>query len=1169
VGRLRSLLVSALAVTLMFGASPVPAAATQPLTVTVVSDGSPSLRGTPVLFTVTVTPDPGPTGHIQLYRADNDSPLLQRFEIGAGGVTSITWYPSATLELPIKACYTSYENANTCSEPITQSVFAYATTTTLEISPSSVYAEEPVTFRVKVTPAPGVPVDVRVARYEFSGLGFDVGIDPETGIGEVSVPAFNVRGTLGFGRYQLTAYTPRTMPTDPSHSAAQTLDVVPHAPAFLVDDGPFTRSSIVYVAFGHISPSETTAVEYRLSNDPALAAGILVNGAAVERSGPWTLAAGPDGPRTIYGQFKDPTGLWSSVREVDLIVDQDPPSALYVDMDPQPGLGYEISLPPGSDWHTSSSTPLNEMLGHPIDPMTPSPHGFRVSDGKWEVSLHDRWAPLVAGTYVIPSNINEGNCIAVCATVAGSLGNDCVGNGTFTIHEIAYTAAGDLETLAADFRLLCIGTYLMSGSIRYGSGLAVVALDQSKDELLFGETIVGAQTTAQSVTFTNFGTAAAALGAATFVGPASGDFAITNDTCSNHVLAVSASCSVDIRFTASTRGQRLAHLSIPDGTVRGSRSVMVQGFAYQPTTLAIAAPVVPAFGPGMATITVTAAPPPTGTPVLMIDGVQAFGPTDQVLSGPSRHTWTYSVMLQPGAHIVTASYEGADFFAGSAATPLHIDVGIATTLTLATATDDGVAIGESVDLVARLEAGASLTGGTLLIRDGETKAVVASKAVSGTSATLTHRVVGALGAHPFKAEFVPSDPKVQAKTTSYSLVVVAGGRPETVMASTTLMTAGFSVNSSFSSPDSGVTFQCRFSVSNVWFSCASPQAFVQNNPGTYQILVRAIRPNGLADRTPASRAWIVDLTPPSGTTSVAGGATYVASSTVTVSTPATDAASGVRSVALSNDGTRWTTRAYAPSQLWTLPTTNGTRQVFVKWRNGAGAWSAIKSDAIALDTVAPIVTAPQRGFVVGSAISDGRITLRVPWSGSDATSGIARYQFAQRTDAGAWTIVATALTSPRIDRSLPVGHTYQFRVRAIDKAGNIGAWASGPSINLARFSESSTRISYIGSWRTVRDSAFWGGAARTSSTAGAKASITFTGRSIAWIARKGPNRGKAIIYVNGVQVASVDLYAATYQNQRVAWAATWSSSIARKVTIRVVGTSSRPRVDVDAFVTAN
>lgn len=312
-----------------------------------------------------------------------------------------------------------------------------------------------------------------------------------------------------------------------------------------------------------------------------------------------------------------------------------------------------------------------------------------------------------------------------------------------------------------------------------------------------------------------------------------------------------------------------------------------------------------------------------------------------------------------------------------------------------------------------------------------------------------------------------------------------------------------------------------------------------------------------------------DGTAPVGSVSIAGGATYTKSTAVTVSVPATDVGSGVGSVKLSNDGLVWTPRPYAASQSWTLPATNGTRTVYVKWTDRAGNTSAIKTDTIVLDTTVPTVTAPSRGFVADTAIFNGRITTRVPWTGSDLGSGIARYELEQSTDGGAWTIISTTLTSPTATRTLTTQHTYRLRVRAVDKAGNLGGWATGATFRVSRYSESNPAIAYTGTWSTVSNPAYWGGATKKSTAAGAKASLTFTGRSIAWVARTGPDRGKAAIYVNGTQVATVDLYSASFHSQRVVWVGTWGASASRKVTIKVLGTSGRPRVDLDALVTAN
>jgi hypothetical protein len=288
-----------------------------------------------------------------------------------------------------------------------------------------------------------------------------------------------------------------------------------------------------------------------------------------------------------------------------------------------------------------------------------------------------------------------------------------------------------------------------------------------------------------------------------------------------------------------------------------------------------------------------------------------------------------------------------------------------------------------------------------------------------------------------------------------------------------------------------------------------------------------------------------------------------------VAVPATDAGSGVSHVALSHDGVAWSVRSYAPTQTVTLPSTNGTRTVYAKWRDGAGNWSAVKSDSIVLDTVAPTATAPRRGFVQGSALAGTAISTRIPWSGSDATSGIARYELQHQLDGGAWTTVSTSLVSPTTNRTLASERTHRFRVRAIDKAGNVGVWMTGDAFRVSRLSETSTKVKYGGSWPISKATAFLGGQAKAASKVGAKASTTFTGRTIAWVASTGPTRGKAEVLVNGTKVATVDLYSASGAYRKVVWVGSYTTASPRTVSIRVLGTSGHPRVDLDAFITAN
>lgn len=73
--------------------------------------------------------------------------------------------------------------------------------------------------------------------------------------------------------------------------------------------------------------------------------------------------------------------------------------------------------------------------------------------------------------------------------------------------------------------------------------------------------------------------------------------------------------------------------------------------------------------------------------------------------------------------------------------------------------------------------------------------------------------------------------------------------------------------------------------------------------------------------------------------------------------------------------------------------------------------------------------------------------IRWTWRGSDPklqthTAGLRDFAVQQRVDDGAWVTVPTAATATsRVLANRPGGHWYGLRVRARDKAGNVGPWS--------------------------------------------------------------------------------------------------------------------------------
>ncbi|CAN5555470.1 hypothetical protein BH20CHL6_BH20CHL6_06710 [soil metagenome] len=351
--------------------------------------------------------------------------------------------------------------------------------------------------------------------------------------------------------------------------------------------------------------------------------------------------------------------------------------------------------------------------------------------------------------------------------------------------------------------------------------------------------------------------------------------------------------------------------------------------------------------------------------------------------------------------------------------------------------------------------------------------------------------------------------------------------------------------------------------------------------------VDSVAPTDESLPVPAVTGGCEDRTPPTGTIAIADGSPYVRSSQVELSVPATDGpfGSGVTQVrianepALSTDGTLagGTTLAYAETVPWQLAATtpdgaatDGTRTVYVQWRDAVGQWSAIQSAEVTLDTRAPTVRPPSISVPLGPNAGATAVPASVAWSATDETSGVAAYHLQQQTGSAAYRTVAlpTAQTSGFTSLLAP-DSTYRFRVDATDNAGNVRR-AYGPFFIPRAHQETSSAIAYSGTWTRATLPDAYGGRVRYSTARGAVARFQFTGRSVGWMAQTSAARGRAEVWLDGVRVATVDLYSATPERRRIVWSRSWATSTAHTVEIRVLGTrraaATSTRVDIDAFV---
>ena len=89
-----------------------------------------------------------------------------------------------------------------------------------------------------------------------------------------------------------------------------------------------------------------------------------------------------------------------------------------------------------------------------------------------------------------------------------------------------------------------------------------------------------------------------------------------------------------------------------------------------------------------------------------------------------------------------------------------------------------------------------------------------------------------------------------------------------------------------------------------------------------------------------------------------------------------------------------------------------------------------------------------------------------------------------------------------------------------------GGGGGGGAIAGARVEETDPAVTLSGTWAPANDSWGWSGSgAMQSSTAGAKATVSFSGTSIRWLGSRGRAMGSALVSVDGGPTRTIDLFA--------------------------------------------
>jgi titin len=240
-----------------------------------------------------------------------------------------------------------------------------------------------------------------------------------------------------------------------------------------------------------------------------------------------------------------------------------------------------------------------------------------------------------------------------------------------------------------------------------------------------------------------------------------------------------------------------------------------------------------------------------------------------------------------------------------------------------------------------------------------------------------------------------------------------------------------SVTLNLSATDTYGVSQMKFSNDNATWSEAVSYATsttwtLSNGDGTKTVYAKFKDNPGNWTTTTINDTIVLDITTgPTGSIKINNDAASTNSTLVTLTLSATDV-SGVNLMQFSNDGITWSTEeSYATSKGWALASGDGSKTVYVKYKDNLGNES-IYSDTITL------AYAPTN--LAATPVSVSQINLQWSDNSANETAFSIEYRIGSTGDYALLVNVESETTS-YVVTGLTKNTTYYFKVRAIDANG--------------------------------------------------------------------------------------------------------------------------------------
>jgi photosystem II stability/assembly factor-like uncharacterized protein len=228
---------------------------------------------------------------------------------------------------------------------------------------------------------------------------------------------------------------------------------------------------------------------------------------------------------------------------------------------------------------------------------------------------------------------------------------------------------------------------------------------------------------------------------------------------------------------------------------------------------------------------------------------------------------------------------------------------------------------------------------------------------------------------------------------------------------------------------------------------------------------------------------------------------------------------------------------------------------------GLSSWVAMdRPDDLIFTT--PPAQPPSTGADVAvslrhASVPDGRLPVELRWTARAGTYPLCTQTLQLSSDGGRFhTIARPGPRVRRFDTSLDPRHAYSVRVRATDCTGMHSARSTSPFT--LRRPAAAPQATFGPRWLA-------GSGVHTATATGAKATLSFTGREVGIVALRGRSYGRAAVFVDGEQVATLHLHARHPAQRRLVFRTTVASPGRHTLVVRVLDDLSHPAVAIESF----